>query len=142
MDITPGAGPARRSVLLAGTGLLTVPLLAGCGGDGPGEAAAPPPSAAGTRLLAVSDVPVGSGVVLEVEGAPVVVVQPEAGTVRAFRAVCTHAGCTVQIGRAEIDCPCHGSAFALADGGVVTGPASEPLPPVPVTVVGEDVVLG
>ncbi|MCK6209729.1 Rieske (2Fe-2S) protein [Georgenia sp. EYE_87] len=142
MDITSGAGPARRSVLLAGTGLLTVPLLAACGGDDPGEAAAPPPSATGTRLLGVGEVPVGSGVVLDVEGASVVVVQPEAGTIRAFSGVCTHEGCAVQIGRTEIDCPCHGSAFALTDGSVVTGPANEPLPPVPVTVVGEDVVLG
>lgn len=141
MDITSGAGPARRSVLVAGTGLLTVPLLAACGGQGPGEAATPPPSAAGTRLLAVSDVPVGSGVVLEVEGAPVVVVQPGAGTIRAFSGVCTHQGCAVQIGRAEIECPCHGSSFAFADGSVVTGPASRPLPPVPVSVVDGNVVL-
>jgi cytochrome b6-f complex iron-sulfur subunit len=145
VNITPSPGPARRSVLAAGTGLLTVPLLAACGASSSGgstdERVTPPPTAAGTRLLAVDDVPVGSGVVMEVAGASVVIVQPEAGTVRAFSGVCTHEGCAVQIGQTEIDCPCHGSEFSFTDGSVITGPASRPLPPVPVTVVDGNVVL-
>jgi cytochrome b6-f complex iron-sulfur subunit len=145
VDIAPSPGPARRSVLAAGAGLLTVPLLAACGGGGGGGAtdkrATPPPAASGKRLLAVDDVPVGSGVVIEVSGASVVVVQPEAGTVRAFSGVCTHQGCVVQIGQTEIDCPCHGSEFSFTDGSVIMGPATRPLPPVPVTVVDGNVVL-
>ncbi|WP_043501099.1 Rieske (2Fe-2S) protein [Georgenia sp. SUBG003] len=152
MDLTPSTGPARRGVLAAGAGLLTVPLLAACGGSGGdggdgGDAdaqdsrAAPPSSAAGTRLLSLADVPVGSGVVLEVQGASVVVVQPQEGTAKAFSGVCTHQGCVVQIGRTDITCPCHGSEFSFTDGSVVTGPAGRPLPPVPVTVVDGDVVL-
>ncbi|PFG40274.1 nitrite reductase/ring-hydroxylating ferredoxin subunit [Georgenia soli] len=143
MDLTPSNGPARRSVLLAGTGLLSVPLLAACGGGGgtSDSRATPPPSAAGTRLMSLADVPVGSGVVLEVKGASVVVVQPEQGTAKAFSGVCTHQGCVVQIGQQDITCPCHGSEFSFADGSVVRGPAERPLPPVPVTVVDGDVVL-
>lgn len=144
MDLTSSARPARRSVLLAGTGLLTAPLLAACGGGGGGTAdsrATPPPSAAGTRLLSLADVPVGSGVVMEVQGASVVVVQPEQGTAKAFSGVCTHQGCVVQIGQQDITCPCHGSEFSFADGSVVRGPAERPLPPVPVKVVDGDVLL-
>jgi Rieske Fe-S protein len=129
-------------VLAAGTGLLTLPLLAACGSGGAQDSrATPPPSAAGTKLLRLADVPVGSGVVLEVQGASVVVVQPEEGTAKAFSGVCTHQGCVVQIGREDITCPCHGSEFSFADGSVVTGPANRPLPPVPVKVVDGDVVL-
>lgn len=143
MDLTPSNCPARRSVLLAGTGLLTAPLLAACGGGGGSSDSrvAPPSSAAGTTLLSLADVPVGSGVVLEVQGASVVVVQPEQGTAKAFSGVCTHQGCVVQIGRQDITCPCHGSEFSFDDGSVVRGPAERPLPPVPVTVVDGDVVL-
>lgn len=141
MDISPGAGPARRTVLVAGTGLVALPLLAACGGEDTDARATPPPSAAGTKLLSLGDVPVGSGVVLEVAGASVVVVQPEEGTARAFSGVCTHQGCAVQVGQEDISCPCHGSRFSFADGSVVNGPADRPLPPVPVTVVGGDVVL-
>lgn len=46
----------------------------------------------------------------------------------AVSAVCTHKGCTVtyneDVGR--IDCPCHGSQYAL-DGSVTQGPAKRPL---------------
>ena len=145
MNISLGAAPSRRTVLAAGSGLAALPLLAACGGGGGGGAqdsrTTPPPSAAGTTLLSLGDVPVGSGVVMEVEGASVVVVQPEEGTAKAFSGVCTHQGCAVQIGQSDITCPCHGSAFSFADGSVVTGPADRPLPPVPVTVVDGDVVL-
>ena len=97
---------------------------------------------AGGRLTAVSDVPVGSGVLVQTpSGEPVVVVQPQQGTVRAFSAVCTHQGCTVAVKGDELDCPCHGSRFAAASGEVLHGPAQRPLPEVPVKVEGADVVL-
>ena len=70
-------------------------------------------------------VPVGGGKIFEGQ---VVVTQPSAGTYLAFSAVCTHQGCTVSTVEDEvIKCPCHGSQFAIADGSVVQGPASEPL---------------
>jgi len=138
-----GIDPSRRSVLVAGSGLAALPLLAACGGGGGTQdsRATPPPSASGTKLLSLADVPVGSGVVMEVKGASVVVVQPQEGTAKAFSGVCTHQGCVVQIGQQDITCPCHGSQFSFADGSVVTGPATRPLPPVPVTVVDGEVVL-
>ena len=62
-------------------------------------------------------------------GQKVVVTQPVPGTFKAFSAVCTHQGCTVNKVAAEtIDCPCHGSKYAIADGSVVHDPAPKPLP--------------
>jgi rieske iron-sulfur protein len=61
------------------------------------------------------------------------------GTIVAFSAVCPHAGCTVSQWLAKthrLRCPCHGSEFDLARGGMVlAGPAPVPLPTLPVRVV-------
>ena len=133
----------RRSVLVTGCGVCAA-ALAGCAAYGPGQAApAPAPSAqsegsssgggsggaaaAGTKLAATSDVPVGGGLVLP--DAALVITQPKAGTFKAFSAICTHQGCTVStVEDGTINCPCHGSQFAIADGSVVNGPAQKPLP--------------
>jgi Rieske Fe-S protein len=40
-----------------------------------------------------------------------------------------------------INCPCHGSRFAVSDGSVVDGPAGRPLPERQVEVTGEQIVL-
>jgi cytochrome b6-f complex iron-sulfur subunit len=52
----------------------------------------------------------------------------------ALSAVCTHAGCIVQFSSSssDLECPCHGSIFAL-DGSVVRGPATSPLAEYPTT---------
>ena len=59
--------------------------------------------------------------------------------VRAFSAICTHQGCTVEYDESagRLQCPCHGSAFDPSDGSVVQGPAEQPLAAVDV-VVDED----
>jgi Rieske Fe-S protein len=143
------AHPSRRA-LLAGAGLT---VLAGCrtyGGsdDGPDDAATPvtPPespgagTAGGTELAKVADIPVGGGKVFA--GKNVVVTQPQAGTIKAFSARCTHAGCTVgTVSGGTINCPCHGSRYRIADGSVAGGPAPAPLPPVAVTVTGDAISL-
>ena len=50
------------------------------------------------------------------------------GTVRAFRAVCTHEGCPLGWNAQQhlIRCPCHGGAYDTA-GHVVSGPPPAPL---------------
>lgn len=72
------------------------------------------------------DIPVGGGMIYAAE--KIVVTQPVKGEYRAFSAVCTHVGCILnKIGNGTIDCPCHGSEFAITNGSVVTGPAMAPL---------------
>jgi Rieske Fe-S protein len=46
---------------------------------------------------------------------------------RAFRAKCTHLGCSIKkIEGDQLVCACHGSRFSL-DGNVINGPAKDPL---------------
>ncbi len=88
-------------------------------------------------LVKTSDVPVGSGVVVD----GTVITQPTAGQFEGFSAVCTHAGCTLaEVVGTHINCPCHGSSFNL-DGTVARGPAKRPLDPKPVAVNGDSITL-
>jgi Rieske Fe-S protein len=108
-------------------------------GAAPSGAAAGAGKAAAQALVALSDVPVGGGKILADKG--IVITQPTAGTVKAFSTVCTHQGCAVsKVAGGTINCPCHGSKFAIADGSVAGGPAPRPLPPVAVTVQDGQVV--
>ena len=128
---------ARRTALAVfGAG-----LAAGCstyGGSTSGTPAAPAP--AGTELGAAADVPVGGGKVFADK--QVVVTQPAAGSFAAFSAICTHQGCTVDtVADGTINCPCHGSKFAIADGAVANGPASKSLEKKPITVANGKITL-
>ncbi len=135
---------SRRAVLAGGCG-----ACAGYGAGGPAPApapapafapaAAPDPAGGAPPLAAVADVPVGGGVVLADQG--LVVTQPVAGTFKAFSATCTHQGCAViEVADGTINCTCHGSRFAVADGTPTAGPAKTPLPETPVAVQGSSIV--
>jgi len=146
---------SRRTVLAGACGTCAA-ALAGCAtyttgrpaptelapgsevGGLPGDA---PAGGAGSGVLAeTTDIPVGSGKVFA--DADVVVTQPTAGTFVAFSATCTHQGCTVSTITADtVDCPCHGSKFALADGSVVNGPAKTGLPEKKITVEAGEIRL-
>ncbi|MBO0848021.1 MAG: Rieske (2Fe-2S) protein [Pseudonocardia sp.] len=133
-------GPLSRRSALAVGGVATASaamLAAGCStytSSGNGSGASAPASAAqgaepvaGSALGPASSVPVGGGRVFTDQ--KVVVTQPAAGQFKAFSAVCTHKGCTVnKVADGTIDCPCHGSKFKIADGSVAHGPAEQPLP--------------
>ncbi|MFF4474924.1 Rieske (2Fe-2S) protein [Streptomyces sp. NPDC001599] len=128
--------PTRRTVLLC-TGAGAAAACVGCGGGGDGDSSDTSP---GQELARTGDIPVAGGKVLTEE--KIVVTQPEQGEFKAFSAVCTHQGCIVSDVRdGTIDCACHGSRFAVADGSVVRGPATKPLPGKRITVEGNSVRL-
>jgi nitrite reductase/ring-hydroxylating ferredoxin subunit len=113
------------------------------GAGATGAAASAPASAssaAGGALAATSDIPVGGGKIFDTQ--LTVVTQPTAGEFKAFSAVCTHMGCTVnQIADGRIDCPCHGSEYSITDGAVLAGPAPRPLPAKTIKITGDSIFL-
>ena len=97
------------------------------------------PTAAGFSVPA-ADIPVGGGKIFQ--GQKLVITQPTRGSFKAFSAVCPHQGCLVAaIEDGEIQCPCHASAFAVADGAVLNGPAATGLSTEQVVVSGTTVTV-
>ncbi len=90
--------------------------------------------------VAAADIPVGGGKVFKEQ--KLVITQPTRGSFKAFSAVCPHQGCLVgAIEDGEIQCPCHASRFAVADGAVLNGPAATGLPAERVVVAGTTVTI-
>ena len=145
----------RRAVLLTGGAVVVAGTLVACGG-GDTDAAAEPDagaatgggdstsggaSASGAAVAKLADIPVGGGLVIPTER--IVLTQPAAGEVHAFSSICPHQGCQVDgVSDNTITCPCHFSAFSAQDGAVINGPAPTGLTIVPVSVQGDDIVLG
>src|ERR671910_2457676 len=97
--------------------------------------------AGGTAIASESEVAPGSAYKFKDSGNPAVLVHLENGDFVAYSAVCTHQGCKVAYQDGDLACPCHGSTFDPANGGsAVTGPATRPLPEIPVKVEGGEVV--
>jgi nitrite reductase/ring-hydroxylating ferredoxin subunit len=154
--------PQSRRALLVGAGVTCAAMLAGCTtyDANNGGLAGPPPatSAAATGgtstggtstggagaaapLTSTSKVPDGGGTIID--GPNIVVTQPEAGSFKAFTAVCTHQGCIVStVSGGTINCPCHGSKFSIKDGSVVNGPATRPLAAIAIKVEGTSIFQG
>ncbi|MGW4225471.1 Rieske (2Fe-2S) protein [Streptomyces bauhiniae] len=146
--------PATRRTLLA-TGAATLAVCCvGCGDDGdsssaaattsPSDGSAPASASAdsgdGQALGSVSEIPEGGGKIFTEE--KVVVTQPKKGEYKAFSAVCTHQGCTLnKVADGTVDCPCHGSKFRISDGSVAHGPATEALAAKEIMVHGNTVHL-
>jgi Rieske Fe-S protein len=96
--------------------------------------------AASDALTSTSAIPVGGGKIFDTQ--LVVITQPSAGEFKAFSAVCTHMGCTVnQISGGKIECPCHGSEYSVATGDVLRGPAPRPLAVKQIKVSGDSIFL-
>jgi len=124
------AGVIAGSVVAAGT------TLAGCAAAEEGVK-----DATTTASVPLSEVAVGGGVV--VADPPVVVTQPSSGEVKAFTAICPHAGCLVsEVADNVIICPCHGSKVSAEDGSVIAGPAPSGLAGAAYKVEGDSVTFG
>ena len=149
----PPTGCTRRALLrtAAGAGAVLGPLaLAGCsggqeaGGDAAAGGAGAGSDAAPSTSVPAAEVPVGTAVVMQVLGDAVVLAQPVEGEFVAYSATCTHQGGIVAAEEGTVvACPLHGSRFDAADGAApVNGPADEPLSAFPLTVEGDQLVLG
>ncbi len=133
---------SRRTVLVGGiavaAGAAGLAAVAGCAAK---SSAAATPSSTGPDVLAtVASIPVGNAVSATLNGKPILISQPTAGTIVAFTAICTHQGCTVAPAGKEFQCPCHGSVCNAATGAVIQGPAPSPLASIPIKVEGGNVV--
>ncbi|WP_285703148.1 Rieske (2Fe-2S) protein [Microtetraspora sp. NBRC 16547] len=136
-DTASGGAPAVGEKAAGGGSAATGgSAAAGEKAAGAGEANPAPAGA----LAKKSDIPVGGGVIVSAE--KVVVVQPEAGTFKAYSAICTHEGCPVKRVRdGMIVCPCHNSKFAIADGSPKSGPARKALTEVAISSEGDTITL-
>ncbi|WP_434587912.1 Rieske 2Fe-2S domain-containing protein [Streptomyces sp. A5-4] len=137
----------RRTIVTAVGAVGLATALTACGNsDNASDTAVEKPvpgkdgADAGEVLAKTADIPEGGGKIFADQG--VVVTQPTAGQFKAFSSKCTHQGCAVTtIKNGMINCPCHGSQFAVADGSVTHDPATKPLPAVQIKVEGDSITL-
>ena len=82
-------------------------------------------SASATVTLSIKpeDIPPNSGQIFKFGDHPAILIRTPDGNFRAFTAVCTHLGCTVQYrsDQSDVWCPCHNGVYDLY-GHVVSGP--------------------
>jgi cytochrome b6-f complex iron-sulfur subunit len=86
-------------------------------------------SASGTILAAsADDIKANSGLIFPIGTKPGILIRTPEGELRAFTAVCTHLGCTVQYrpDLEEIWCACHNGHYDL-QGRNIAGPPPRPL---------------
>jgi nitrite reductase/ring-hydroxylating ferredoxin subunit len=80
-------------------------------------------------VTAAAEVAEGELAAFDVEGARIAVANV-GGTLHAFGDTCTHLHCSLSHGDLDgtvVTCPCHGSQFDVTTGGVLRGPAEEPV---------------
>ena len=95
------------------------------------------------RVCALSDVPEGGALGVEVEGTPIAVVRT-GGEIYALRHVCSHAEVPLSEGELydhTLECWLHGSCFDVRTGEPTGPPATEPVPTYPVKTEGDDVYV-
>jgi Rieske Fe-S protein len=143
---SPDAAALSRRTVIKHVGLAAAALTGlsactnyGSGGGTPSSAPATSAGAGGAAAIKTADIPVGGGkIFVDIQA---VVTQPTAGEFKAFSSICTHQNCPVTEVTDTINCNCHGSKFALADGSVINPPATQPLAAKQVTVDGDELTV-
>jgi Rieske Fe-S protein len=106
----------------------------------------PPPVSEATNLSVVAaklgELKDNSAKVFKFGSEPAILIHTSGGQYRAFTAVCTHLGCTVQYrpDLHEIWCPCHNGTYNL-EGRNISGPPPRPLAQYQVHIQDQDVVV-
>jgi cytochrome b6-f complex iron-sulfur subunit len=106
----------------------------------------PPPVTESTNLSVVAarvgELKENASKVFKFGSTPAILIRAADGNYRAFTAVCTHLGCTVQYRTDlhEIWCPCHNGIYNL-QGRNISGPPPRPLAQYQVHIQGEDIVV-
>jgi cytochrome b6-f complex iron-sulfur subunit len=162
-DTEPNAHIARRTALTAGLAGLGALTVAACGGGGSasggtargassqgassqgassqgGQPSAAGSSQEGDKVIALDDVQVDDSAAAKIHDQNVLVFRTGQNSAVCFSATCTHMGCTVNPSGRKFFCPCHGSTYDARTGKVLDGPAPRPLPKIPVTVRGGEVL--
>lgn len=95
------------------------------------------------EVCKVSELPKGTGRNFRFGSFPAVIVHDMEGQLHAFKAICTHLGCTVQFrpDKQFIYCACHGGIYDASSGKNVAGPPPKPLPALKVAIVDDKVIV-
>jgi cytochrome b6-f complex iron-sulfur subunit len=91
----------------------------------------------------VSELPKGTGRNFRFGSFPALLIHNEDGELHAFKAICTHLGCTVQFrdDKQCIYCACHGGQYDAHTGKNIAGPPPKPLTPLRVEVVEGKIIV-
>lgn len=122
----------RRALGAVPLGALGASTLAGCGGAA--EPEREPLDA--TDGIPLSEIPENATTPLDFGSQRpfAIAIRGEGEDIRVLSGYCTHNGCAVALREDVLHCPCHGSEFDASTGEVLSGPAGEDLPEIPVEV--------
>ncbi len=81
------------------------------------------------EVCKLADLPKGTGRNFRFGSFPALIIHTEDGQLHAFKAICTHLGCTVQFrdDKQVIFCACHGGQYDAHSGKNISGPPPKPL---------------
>lgn len=95
------------------------------------------------NLGEANKIPKGSGQNFRFGSTPAIITHTEDGEFHAFKAVCTHLGCTVQFrqDKQDIWCACHGGCYDAGSGKNIAGPPPKPLDKLKVAIENGNLVV-
>jgi thiosulfate dehydrogenase [quinone] large subunit len=130
----PYTGPIQKVASLGGSGTGGSGSGSAHAGSGGGAATSGGPSglpAGAVKLGSGNQIPRGKAATYSdpSDGSPDILIREKNGELKAFSAICTHAGCTVGYDGQQIYCPCHGGVYNPQTGAVEGGPPPTGLAP-------------